>query len=52
MHFLLRGPFGDVKKKTCWLQLLSFCLYFLLSKSGIYFAYLNLIFTPLTLYFF
>ena len=52
MHFLLRSPFSDVQQKTCWLQLLSFCGYLLLSKFSIYFTSLNLIFTPITLYFF
>ena len=50
MNFLLRGPFGDVEQKTCWLQLLSFCHYLLLSKFRIYFTCLNLIVTPITLY--
>ena len=52
MHFLLRGPFGDVELKTCWLQLLSFRHYLLLSKFSIYFTCLNLIVTPITLYLF
>ena len=51
MHFLLKGPFGDVEQKTCWLQLLSACLYLLLSKFSNYFTCLNLIVTPITLYF-
>ena len=32
IHFLLKDPFGDFEQKTWWLQLLSFCLYVLLSN--------------------
>ena len=52
MHFLLRGPFGDFEQKSCWIQLLSFCHYLLLSNFSIYFTCLNWIVTPITLYFF
>ena len=41
-----------LRKKPAGYNLLSFCHYLLLSKFSIYFTRLNLIFTPITLYFF